>query len=343
MKRFLIVGAGLSGICVAERLLHKGVAVTMIDHIAQPSSTAVAPGMYNPIVFKRLNKSWMADELVKELRVFYRGLESKLGITLLKDVNLQRRIPSGDYAQLWNQRLTDPTFSTFLGPINEGFAPVYNLGMLDCRLLVKHYTAYLFSEHIMKDETFEFAQLKLNGGDIQYQSETYDGVIFCEGPYVEQNPFFEWLPFKLCKGEWIIVETDREIEDKVVNDVITIIPLENKHYLLASTYEWDDLSWVPTTKAADQLMDAFLKIYDCSAKIVDHQAGVRPSAADRRPFLGTHPHHRNLHVFNGLGTKGVMLAPYFSQHFVDHILNNTPLLEEVDINRYIKRFYQEAT
>jgi hypothetical protein len=35
-----------------------------------------------------------------------------------------------------------------------------------------------------------------------------------------------------------------------------------------------------------------------------------------------------------MGTKGVMLAPYFSEIFVNHLLSNTTFNSEIDIARY---------
>lgn len=45
--------------------------------------------------------------------------------------------------------------------------------------------------------------------------------------------------------------------------------------------------------------------------VVEHKAGVRPSVSDRRPVLGPCKDYEQLVVFNGLGTKGVSLAPFF--------------------------------
>jgi len=39
-------------------------------------------------------------------------------------------------------------------------------------------------------------------------------------------------------------------------------------------------------------------------------------------------------VFNGLGTKGVMLAPYFADKMTNFILKGTALPEEVNISRF---------
>jgi hypothetical protein len=35
-----------------------------------------------------------------------------------------------------------------------------------------------------------------------------------------------------------------------------------------------------------------------------------------------------------MGTKGVMIAPYFSEIFVDYLMGNAFLINEVDIKRY---------
>ena len=39
-------------------------------------------------------------------------------------------------------------------------------------------------------------------------------------------------------------------------------------------------------------------------------------------------------IFNGLGTKGSSLAPYFANHFVEHLVHQKPLMKEVNIERY---------
>jgi hypothetical protein len=41
-----------------------------------------------------------------------------------------------------------------------------------------------------------------------------------------------------------------------------------------------------------------------------------------------------LGVFNGLGSKGVSLAPYFAEQFVDFLVNKKELDPEVNINRF---------
>ena len=75
----------------------------------------------------------------------------------------------------------------------------------------------------------------------------------------------------------------------------------------------------------------------CDFEIVNHFAGVRPTVKDRRPLVGTHPIHSQLHVLNGLGTRGVMLGPYLANQLFQLIEENIPLEKEIDIVRCYKK------
>ncbi len=68
--------------------------------------------------------------------------------------------------------------------------------------------------------------------------------------------------------------------------------------------------------------------------IVGQEWGLRPTTPDRRPILGQHPELKSAWVFNGMGTKGVSLAPYFADVLVRSLENGEPLNKEVDIERY---------
>jgi glycine/D-amino acid oxidase-like deaminating enzyme len=50
--------------------------------------------------------------------------------------------------------------------------------------------------------------------------------------------------------------------------------------------------------------------------------------------MGNHPHHNNVFIFNGLGTKGVSLAPYFAKEMLSFLETNKVLLPEANIERF---------
>ena len=62
--------------------------------------------------------------------------------------------------------------------------------------------------------------------------------------------------------------------------------------------------------------------------------GMRPTVPDRRPIIGKHPEYSRVAVFNGLGTKGVSLAPYFASILIQLLENGAPVNNEADVNRY---------
>jgi glycine/D-amino acid oxidase-like deaminating enzyme len=47
-----------------------------------------------------------------------------------------------------------------------------------------------------------------------------------------------------------------------------------------------------------------------------------------------HPLHPNLGILNGMGTKGVSLAPYFARQLAQHLLHGTPIMPEASIDRF---------
>ena len=78
-----------------------------------------------------------------------------------------------------------------------------------------------------------------------------------------------------------------------------------------------------------------LKGIDGRKKVEEHLAAIRPAVKDRRPFLGQHPKYPNLIIFNGLGTKGASLGPFWAKHLVDFLVYDRGLDSAVNINRFM--------
>jgi glycine/D-amino acid oxidase-like deaminating enzyme len=73
-------------------------------------------------------------------------------------------------------------------------------------------------------------------------------------------------------------------------------------------------------------------------EVLQQVAGIRPTVPDRRPILGRHPIYSNLSLFNGLGTKGYMMAPLLSKEMCLYLLENKSLHKEVVIDRFSSLF-----
>jgi glycine/D-amino acid oxidase-like deaminating enzyme len=150
----------------------------------------------------------------------------------------------------------------------------------------------------------------------------------------------------LAKGEVITIKfEDKDFSDKieeykaVISKGIFVLPLGNSLFRVGANYEWEFTHDRPSEVGLEFLQSGLRELFgDKTHTIVDHRSGIRPTVADRRPFQGKHPIYERAVIFNGMGSKGVMLAPYFTEHLLDHLYGGKELMHEVDIKRFPKRF-----
>jgi glycine/D-amino acid oxidase-like deaminating enzyme len=100
-----------------------------------------------------------------------------------------------------------------------------------------------------------------------------------------------------------------------------MIPLSNNRNRVGSTYNWLDQGEGPTTSARISLQTKLNKIISAPYRIISQSAGFRPTTPDRRPVIGVHPEFSQLAICNGMGSRGVLQAPFCAGILYDHIEN----------------------
>jgi glycine oxidase len=75
-------------------------------------------------------------------------------------------------------------------------------------------------------------------------------------------------------------------------------------------------------------LDTFLRV---PFEIGEAQRAVRPIIKHRPLILGRHPVNARVCVLNGLGSKGVLRAPFFTRMLAEHLLDDKPLEPIVDV------------
>ena len=123
--------------------------------------------------------------------------------------------------------------------------------------------------------------------------------------------------------------------DKVLKDEVAIMPIDGNNYYIGATHEQHFTVTEITDKGKAELEEKLRCILNSPYQITAHQVAVRPATKHRRPFVGMHPQHSNVGILNGLGTKGVSLAPYFAQQLVRHLLYGEAISAEVDIAKHL--------
>jgi len=348
MLDLIIVGKGLAANIVALRLQEQQLSYCIIGDPSLSNCSRIAAGLWNPIVFKRMTSSWKADELVKELKVFYTSVEKRTASpfynerVILKpffseeEKNFWIKKSQSDLSQFIDQNIYTPTDQHKNLVMPNSYGIVNNCGNIDMQNFLN---ACNNLHHENKNEVFDYSQLQISEDHVVYKTIKAKSIVFCEGHLVKNNPFFNWIPMNSVKGEILEIEAEGiELDKEILNHNAFIFKLKDKRFKTGATYNWKELNDEPSENGAKELNEKLNGLIKVPYKIIQHKAGVRPSSTDRRPIIGQHPLHKNLFVFNGLGTKGVMLAPYFSKKFVHFYLNKETLDPEVDLKRFYSKF-----
>lgn len=336
----LIVGFGVSGLCLVKHLQDKGTDFKVISNASQKASV-VAGGLLNPVSLKRLKPVWKLEEFYPFALQFYKQQLNDY----LEYTPLMRIFSSVEEQNAWFEGTDSKRLATYLSPqlIHEvkGVNSTYQLGevlysavihLKDCLIDT---SKSLQKEGKFSDEAFDYNELEISAESIIYQGKTYSHVIFAEGYGVLQNPYFNWLPIYGNQGEYIYVAFQEKEKLPIVKGKHFLIPTSTEGiYKFGATYNRSLTKNVTTREAKEMLEDDLKKMMRIPFQVVHQEAGIRPTTKDRHPVLGLHPEHNNLAILNGMGSRGVVCAPLLAKQLLDLMFENKPVFKEVGIQRF---------
>lgn len=341
---YIIVGFGLAGLAFAEELeKHKKSFVVYEDN--SQNSSIVAGGMYNPVILKRFTPVWDAVGQLKIAMPFYQSLEKKFNKKYNYSTNIYRIFKSIEEQNNWFIACDKPLLTNFMVPkiidakiegvvANYGYGKLINTGRIDTSSLLQDYRQYLLKKKTIKHESFNYTELKIGKKIIEYKNVKALKIVFCEGFGMVKNPFFNYLPMQEAKGELITIYAPELHIDFLIKAAVFVLPLGNNYYKIGATFNWKDKTKEPTQNGKQELITKLNSFITVPYTIVDHTAGIRPTVKDRRPLTGKHPKYQNLAILNGLGTRGVMIAPSIANKLYNHLENEFELDKEISIARF---------
>jgi len=344
---FLLVGQGIGGTALAYRLMALGKRVYVVDQAQQNNSSRIAAGLYNPITGRKMVKSWLADQLFPEIQPFYTSLEKLLGAKFLHEMPIYRPFLSIEEQNEWMGKSGELEYQYFIRAVRQSSAykevndPYGGLllsqsGYVDLNTLMDAFSTLLKEKSLLREELFDEKALAFDHGIITYKGISAKALVLTNGLGALNSSFFHWLPLKPNKGEVLVIDQDFHVQE-IINRGIFRIGLPDGSIKVGSTYSHSELSPQPTEAAKAELLEKLEKLIFLPVKAIKHHmVGMRPTCVDRRPILGKHPHHDNVYIFNGLGSKGVSLAPYFSKVMADLLIFDKEPPKEVNISRFFK-------
>jgi glycine oxidase len=356
----IIVGQGLAGTTLAWHLLEAGQRVLVIDAEAAVTSSKIAAGLITPITGLRLTLSPRVDELLVVARAFYRRIEAWTGSAVYHERTAVRLFQSDAERQVWAKRRANPAlaphlitpppvplFDARLADINGGGFAMH-AGQLDVAAYLVASRALWAAAGCYVGRTLDWRRdvavnergvelrpggisSRLQGGGVAPPLRTAR-LISCEGFAAADNPFFPCVPFRSAKGDVLVIRlregtpTDLLRPQQTLHRGIWVAPTAAPDvFRVGSTYDLAVLDCVPSVVARAeierQLGELLLVPYD----VLDHQAAVRPIIEQSQPRFGLHPQHNRLGFFNGLGSKGSLLAPWAARSFAQFLVHGTPI------------------
>ena len=343
---YIIVGLGLAGLAFVEELIEANKTFLVFEDDSQTSSL-VAGGVYNPVILKRFTPVWNAKEQLKIALPFYKRIEDRLHIKIDQKFVIKKAFKSIEDQNNWFSALDKPKLVDYLdacldsksynGVIADfSFGNVNEAGRIDTEKLVSSYRDYLKGNGLIQFEKFKHLNLNTDNEILVYKDITASKIVFCEGFGIKQNPFFNYLPLNEAKGELLTIHAPELNIDFLLKSTLFVLPIGNNYYKVGATFNWTDKTSNPSKEGKDELIDKLKKVIDVPYTIVSQSAGIRPTVAGRRPLVGIHDTYKQLVVLNGLGTRGVMIAPTVAKNLFNHLENNEELDIEIDIKRFKK-------
>lgn len=341
---YIIVGLGLAGTWLSHELLKRNKSILVINQDIKNTSSRKAAGLYNPITGRNMVKTWRADDFFLKLEYQYQEIEKLVGEKILHSKPIFRPFKTISDQNDWHGRQLENEFKPYITDvrldslgikdINDplGGIMISKTGYVDIPGLLKAYKNHLVHKGIYKEEVFELSEMNAEMEAVHYKNWTAKKIIFCEG----SSPSILWedLPFRPVRGEIMDIACELP-EEYIINQGVFIIP-KNGFFTIGSTYDRNYLTYEPQESGIKDIQKRLGKIFFGKYRILDKRAGVRPATHDRKPYIGFHKKIKTSGIFNGFGTKGVSLTPYFAEHFVNVLEEKEEIEKEVNVERVFK-------
>jgi len=301
--------------------------------------------MYNPVILKRFTPVWDAVNQLNIAIPFYNDLERKFKKKYHYHLDIYRLFKSVEEQNNWFEACDKPLLSEFMVPklitkkfigiqAKYGFGKLTKTGRIDTKNLLKDYRNDLVRKGLIKNESFNYNEVEIQDKGVRYNEINASKIVFCEGFGLKENPFFNYLPMQEVKGELLTIHAPDLDINFLLKAAVFVLPLGNNQFKVGATFNWNDKTKLPTNEGRQELIAKLDSFITTTYKIVDHTAGIRPTVKDRRPLVGKHPIYQNLAVLNGLGTRGVMIAPNMAKTLYNHLEKERPLSKEISISRF---------
>lgn len=332
---YLIIGQGLAGSILAHQLISHRKKVLVIDNNHHQSASKVAAGIINPITGPRLTLSEDFHVFYPQAKSYYLTLERLFDTSLWQTLDQHRKLQNQIQQDYYRRRLEMNEYQLNLGNKTKSAyfdsdsecVEIHQSALVDTNKLINKLRNWLIEKEIYRHQNLDHNQIIITESGFTLEDIQARHAIFCEGFQAINNPWLSHLPFNLSKGEILTIDTDRPTTH-LLNWGNWLTPFGDSAKL-GSNYQWDDLTLTPDNNRKNELLGSLDKNTNIKGEVIKHQVGIRPTTRQRKPFIGSLSNLTGAYCFNGFGSKGCLLIPYYADLFCQHLLNKTPLNKDL--------------
>ncbi len=317
----VIIGLGIAGAMLVHELRRRGAKVWAFDDPNRDAASRGAAGLISPVAGLRFGvldhwQTWW--DCAYDIYRAMGAIETISCYRLLYDED-EYTIWNRKSAHLHSQGLAQKSvlLSVLMRYIESPLevVSIHPAARVDTSRVLNTIAAELeaygrlFRRRVEDDEIVRLSHgWRVAGVDCKH-------VVFCQGAFLAESPRFQWLPRMFARGQRIAGRFDEELCSEPIWLSIRgkSLLLKGSFYSFGSTFDWDNAEPVVTEEATEHLratLSRYLRMPFC---IEQTWAGVRPIMSDLKPVIGEHPEYPQCWVFNGLGARGFLLAPYLAQ------------------------------
>jgi glycine/D-amino acid oxidase-like deaminating enzyme len=339
---FIIIGQGLAGTLLARSLQQRNQKVIVVDNNWKNSASKVAAGLMTPLTGQRFT-------LTPEYPELFKTAESELSsLKVFRPTPVYRMFVDAEQRARGLKRAECDTCAPFIEKITEGVGQIstdwsdefggamMHGAWVDLPKLLQESADQLKATQLLRAEEFNYADVVVTDDGVQWRDVSARGIVFCDGYRSALSGPFSYLPWQPAKGEAISFNSNAPDSSVVLNRQGWALPLGQGRWRAGTNWEWTGLNEIPTQVQSEKFQKRFKQYFKCevSVEVTDHVAGVRPCTSDNHPFIGTHPEHLRLHLFNGMGPRGTIWAPTLAQEMADHLVEGKPVRSTCDLRRF---------
>lgn len=337
MHDLLIIGHGLAGSVLADKALARGLDLLVIDAPREGRATPAAAGLVNPITLRRLVPSWRVDRLLPLAEAFYGSVADGAHWHRTELV----KVHANEQARhQWQRAQNDPEASAYLVdrtaadveaalPTPYGYGCVDRCAWLDVNGWLPHQRKKLHDKGCLQEHWIDRSEVRAAQDHVEVNGARARFAVLCEGPFATAMPGL--VP---VAGDVLTVRIPGLQLRSIVHGGVFLLPLPDGLFRVGSTFAWDDVFSGPRLSAREHLLTKLRELVPFPVEVVEHRWGVRPASKDRRPILGPVVNGDRVVAMNGLGARGVLLAPWCADHLLDHLFAGQPLDPEVNPLRF---------